>query len=492
MLSLITVGMHTNPLVIYREYIQNAVDSIAASEAKGNGRVDISINPKVKHVIIQDNGPGLTYKQSLEQLISIANSYKCRETDRGFRGIGRLTGLAFGDSITFLTRQNAGEHVTSVDWDGVSLRKKVAGGLGIENAISECVRVETISGEKFPESFFRVEIKGIARFASGSLLNCEAVRDYIAEVCPVPFASDFKYAEDISNLFEKGDGPFTVDIYLNGDETPLTRRHNNNIILSEERQDSFTEFDVVTIPTIEGDRNAAVGWVAHSSYLGALPKRLGIRGVRARDGNIQVGNESLFDHLFTENRFNRWCVGEIHIQDTRIVPNGRRDYFEPSPHTRNLENHLGSLTRKLERRCRSASAKRNKTRRFLSFLSDAEATCELACSGYLTAGAARKLVNRKLKEISKMRESLEMSECEIDDITALDVIERKLVSFRVESECTLFSYIKPSEVTAYQEIFYTLAEISASHSMAMNTIKAILARLSDEENTLDFTATAKS
>ena len=481
LLSLITVGMHTNPLVIYREYIQNAVDSIAASGAKENGRVDISINPKEMYVIIQDNGPGLSYEQSLEQLVSIANSHKRRGTDRGFRGIGRLSGLAFADSVTFLTRHHSEEPVTSIDWDGISLRKKVADGLRIENAISECVRVETILGEKFPERFFRVEIKGIARFAAGSILNSEAVRDHIGEVCPVPFASDFQYAKNISNLFEKSGDLFTVDIFLNGDELPITRRHSNGIILSEERQDSFTEFDVVTVPTMEGGRNAAVGWITHSSYLGALPKRLGIRGIRARDGNIQVGNESLFDHLFSENRFNRWCVAEIHILDSRIVPNGRRDYFEPSPHTRNLENHLGAVLRKIERRCRAASAKRNKIRRFQSFLDDAEATCELACSGYLTVDAARKLVDRKLKDISKLRGSIETAEYEIDDIVALDVAERKLVSFRVKTECALFSCVKPSDVSVCQEIFYTLAEISASHSMAMNTIKAILSRLKDEE-----------
>ena len=33
-------------------------------------------------------------------------------------------------------------------------------------------------------------------------------------------------------------------------------------------------------------------------------------------------------------------VGEVHVIDPRILPNGRRDYFEPGPHTRNLENQL--------------------------------------------------------------------------------------------------------------------------------------------------------
>ena len=167
LLSLVSVGMHTDPLVIYREYIQNAVDSIAASGATKDGRIEISINPGTMRVAIRDNGPGLSYVQSLQELVPIANSHKCRGIDRGFRGIGRLSGLAFGDSVTFLTRQGVGEPVTCIKWDGISLRKRVAEGFPIEKAISECVRVVTVSEDNYPTRFFQVEIDGIARLLRG-------------------------------------------------------------------------------------------------------------------------------------------------------------------------------------------------------------------------------------------------------------------------------------------------------------------------------------
>ena len=112
---------------------------------------------------------------------------------------------------------------------------------------------------------------------------------------------------------------------------------------------------MLRIPAIDESSDAAVGWLAHSSYLGAIPKDLGLRGFRAREGNIQIGDEGVFDSLFPEERFNRWCVGEVHIVDPRIMPNGRRDYFEPGPHTRNLENHLEAIIRGIVNRCRKAS-----------------------------------------------------------------------------------------------------------------------------------------
>ena len=145
----------------------------------------------------------------------------------------------------------------------------------------------------------------------------------------------------------------------------------------------------ITIPSLEGDRNAVIGWIAHSSYLGALPQRPSIRCMRVRVGNIQIGEETVFDHLFSETRFNRWCVSEIHILDPRIVPNARRDYFEPSPHLRNLENRLGIVCRNLERKCRVASKERNERRQFQSLLNNVNATYELAASKYLTAKAAK-------------------------------------------------------------------------------------------------------
>ena len=477
LLGLVTVGMHTDPLVIYREYIQNAVDSIAASGTTEDGRVEINIDLGTMRVVIQDNGPGLSHVQSLQELVPIANSHKCRGIDRGFRGIGRLSGLAFADSVTFLTRQRAEEPVTCIHWDGISLRRRVADGLPIEKAISECVRVEIVSEDKYPARFFQVEINGVARFAAGSILNREVVRDYIGEVCPVPFASGFQYAKHISNLFEKGQVPLVLDVFLNGEETPVTRRHGDGIFFSEDCRDRFTELEKVAIPTVEGSGNTAIGWMAHSSYLGAASKKLGIRGVRARVGNIQIGDETLFDHLFTEDRFNRWCVGEIHILDSRIVPNGRRDYFEPSPHTRNLENHLGSVFRKMERRCRTASGKRNKVRRFQSFLDDTEATYELAKSGYLTVNAARLLIDRKLNDIAKLRENLETVEDRVNDVMTLETLEKKLVKCRAYPECPSFAGVEPSEVPVYQKIFHVLAETSASPSVAIKMIETILERV---------------
>src|SRR5262249_46280285 len=83
-----------------------------------------------------------------------------------------------------------------------------------------------------------------------------------------------------------------------------------------------------------------------------------------RSGNIQVGDHTLLEELFPEQRFNVWAVGEVHVIDRRIVPNGRRDHFEQNAHFHNLINHLAPTAREIARRCRTNSVRRNWLRQF--------------------------------------------------------------------------------------------------------------------------------
>ncbi len=56
----------------------------------------------------------------------------------------------------------------------------------------------------------------------------------------------------------------------------------------------------------------------------------------------------VFWRIFSpETRFNGWAVGEIHVVDRRIVPNGRRDHFEQNAHYTNLVNQLGPIAREI-------------------------------------------------------------------------------------------------------------------------------------------------
>ena len=402
-LGLITAGMYDNPLTVYREYIQNAADAISSAGDEGGGTIEIEIDPSRLCVTIRDDGPGLNHEAAVRALLPIAQSQKRRESDRGFRGIGRLAGLAFSDSVTFLTRARSDRQVTRIVWDGSKLRRRINGASQTERVIRECVTIEKLAGLGHPTHFFEVQITGIGRHAAGLMLNRDAVRNYIAEVCPVPFASTFPFAARIEGLLARRKGPLVLNVIFDGKLSAVTRRFGEVIRFSEDRIDRFTELEEVDIPSLDRSGSAAVGWIAHSSYMGAIPKEFGIRGLRARVGNIQIGDETVFDTFFPEERFNRWCVGEIHILDPRIVPNGRRDFFELGPHVRNLENHIGTIARRISARCRTASSLRHKERRFQSSLRQIEEAFDLATSGYLSNKDAESLVGRAMNRIQEIR-----------------------------------------------------------------------------------------
>lgn len=474
-LNLVTTGMYHTPLAVYREYIQNCADAIERSAWSDKGCVEVSINPGERSVRIRDNGPGLTHTEAKRELIPVARSRKRRGVDRGFRGIGRLSGLAFADMVTFRTRASARQPVTEIDWNGTTLRASTVGGADPGQIIQDCVEVRRVEGAGWPEHFFEVELHHVARHAAGRILNREAVRGYIGEVCPVPMSENFPFAQDVQKLFAGAGQPLTLEVRLEGESEHIRRPHGPRLNFSEGRTDTFVELQPVQVPAVDGDKNAAIGWVAHSSYLGAIPKELGVRGLRLREGNIQVGGDDVLDPLFREERFNRWCVGELHILDERLLPNGRRDYFEPSPHVRQIENHLESIIQGVVSRCRGASTSRNHARKVKTALEHAQSAYELAESGYLIAEDAKALIEQAMRNIQAVEDSLSPTDPNHEkNMAEVAPVKLKLAQFRPRRGRPRMGKVRSEEVATYRRIFRALTELSPSPTAAKQMIEGVL------------------
>lgn len=479
LLGLVTTGMYDDPMSMYREYIQNAADAFARSGLPEKARVEIAIDVTERRIRIRDNGPGLSREEVLERLLPIGRSDKTLGIDRGFRGVGRLAGLAFAKTVSFTTRAREAQTVTRITWNSDRLPELTSTESDLPEAILDCIDVETMPGSDYPEHFFEVEVGDVARHSSGLLLNRDAVRDYIGEVCPVPMSSEFPFADKAEGLFIDAEAPLKLEVLLEGDSDPIERPYGESIRLSADKEAEFTEFLVVRIPSIDGNGEAALGWIAHSSYLGAIPKKQRVRGIRARVGNIQIGGEAVFDDLFTEERFNRWCVGELHILDSRIIPNARRDYFEPGPHLRNLENHLIPALREISVRSRKASAARNRERKVIASLSNIEDNYNLAISGYLGVDDATALVRQALNQMPIVREGvLELNQGE-NHVEHLDTLETKLNDFNGESTHRPFASMPASQADVYRNLFQVLTAVSSSPRAAQELMTAILLQTSD-------------
>lgn len=106
LLDTITTGMYSNPYCIFREYIQNSADAIDKAVLEGTlekrkGEIRITLEPQEKTITILDNGCGVPSVQAKQTLMSIGNSGKHNTRERGFRGIGRLGGTAYCNTLVF-------------------------------------------------------------------------------------------------------------------------------------------------------------------------------------------------------------------------------------------------------------------------------------------------------------------------------------------------------------------------------------------------------
>ena len=476
-LRLVTAAMYDNPLVIYREYLQNAADSFA-SLGDGSGSVSVTIDPVESQVTIMDDGTGLSPTDAVRRLVHIGNSIKVPGVDRGLRGIGRLSALAFAENVHFTTRTRASEPVTRVSWSGRALRELDIAHVDARTAIEACTTVQSLPDDHWPDRFFQVAVDRVTRNAASTLLNQDAVRSYIGEVCPVPLASAFPLAREIREFLAANTDYFVLDVRLNGDHAPIVRPFGQAIPLTDDYSAVFERLETRVIPQLDHDRPAAVLWLAHTPYGGSISQRLAIRGLRARAGNIQIGSDDIFEHLFHETRFNGWCVGEVHIVDCRIVPNGRREYFESSPHLRNLENYIGAIAHEISTQCRRASSQRNKLRAVRGAINQVKRACDLAASGYLRAEDAAELLGRQRERLPQIKQTLQQVQGATShtNLEEIDLCESQLDAVELDAAPSLIG-VPPDSVHTLRSAFGALAEAMPPDT-ALDMIETILRRLS--------------
>jgi len=87
--------MYNDPFCVYREYIQNSADAIDTDAFKRKKevlkdyeiRIKLDPDPQSKSITIEDNGCGIPVALAEEMLLSLGDSAKISDRERGFRGI---------------------------------------------------------------------------------------------------------------------------------------------------------------------------------------------------------------------------------------------------------------------------------------------------------------------------------------------------------------------------------------------------------------------
>lgn len=329
LLETLTSGMYNDPLSIYREYIQNAVDSIDSASDKRGKKVQITLVPNEKKIVIYDNGPGIKASKAEEILSGIGISHKAGKGYRGFRGIGRLGGIAFSDKVIFRTKAK-GEKVESIQvWDCRKLRKFISSpqnsSLSIQDLFLSSTTFTLSKSSEINKSFFEVTLDKVTSFRN-YIFDLKKVREYISQVAPVNFdETNFSHSFQINKFLKTKISDYRYyQISLN--DKQIFKPYSDRVKVSKGGFDNL--IDIKNFSIMINGKPSAYGWHGiRKNFVGSITKGECLSGVRVRSGNILIGDPNLLNKCFRESRFNSYIVGEIHVVSPELVPNSRRDDF---------------------------------------------------------------------------------------------------------------------------------------------------------------------
>lgn len=338
-LESLTTGMYNNPEIVYREYIQNAVDSFDSAVKQNlikpeDCRIEIIVDSERQEISIKDNGCGIRKENAVKTLLDIGNSTKTHSVNRGFRGIGRLGGLSYCKKLSFCTTATNESEKTIVTFDCVKLKELLipgrASNYNLQQVLSEVTEIKVLS-EQTSAHYFIVKMEGVDDISS--LLDIDFVKDYISQVAPIPYREKFYWGKEIKSEFAKS--KFKIEEYSifvgNSFETlsQIYKPYKITIQTSCRAKVEKDEIQGISFFNIKNryEEVLAIGWYGELNFYGTIAEEK-VSGVRIRQGNILIGDSKTLTPFFSEARFNNWCVGELYIISDDLIPNARRDGFE--------------------------------------------------------------------------------------------------------------------------------------------------------------------
>ena len=361
----LTTGMYENPLFVYREYIQNAADAVdhavkSGVLQKGEEAISVRIDNERQEIIIEDHAIGIESAKAFSILRNIAKSTKQKGIDKGFRGIGRLGGLAYCQKLTFETSCKGEDVKSIVTWDAEKLQNlindtedKSSG----EEVVKEVTSFDSKKEDK-DEHYFKVVMEDVNL---GDLLNIDEVTNYLQMVAPIDINSSFLYKKEIQKYMNEHQlSVDTYNIYINGDQ--IFKPYNSKIYSFDKAGNKKTAGNVYQVNYF--NRKSASGeplfwgWFSMTSLEGQIPSANLARGIRLRSANIQIGDSEICKKFFTstsDQRFSFYFFGELHALNSKLIPNSRRDYFEDNDICKEFENAVKEEFLKLKKYCYEVS-----------------------------------------------------------------------------------------------------------------------------------------
>ena len=346
LINLLMFTLYSDEKTIYREYVQNALDSInkaiderVLAQAK-DGVVKIYIDERKKTIVIKDNGTGINANDAVRTLLDISASTKDGVNQAGQFGIGRLVGGGYCHELIFRTTARGESIGTQITFDVDKIWHMVKEDPTEYLAtyvIDVCTTKEHFDVDE-GEHFFEVTLNDVKSDSAPALLNREEVVEYLNMVAPVGYKPHFNnvliYKSTVDNPEFRAlhEGLKKVQLFV--DKTPIQKQYELSIKGTKDEINNLEYFKIED----ETFGMLGWGWFALTKFTIQIPKDDSLACIRLRKHNIQIGDQNLLSggSLWKEERGNSYFYGEFFVTHANIVPNGARDGLAPTPETNAL------------------------------------------------------------------------------------------------------------------------------------------------------------
>lgn len=185
--------LYPNPMVVYREYIQNSCDALVEAERQGlfgsSIQKTVSITIGSNSITVHDRGVGVRMDDVVRSLIDLSFSQKTGDAI-GRYGVGRLTGAKYCDELIFETSAYNENRKSIVRFDAKKAREIIASDLELEvTEVIDMVTTYTREDANLEDHFFRVTMNNVTE---RHLLDREKAEEYLSVTVPIDFSAQFK------------------------------------------------------------------------------------------------------------------------------------------------------------------------------------------------------------------------------------------------------------------------------------------------------------
>ena len=363
LLETLTSALYEDPIILFREYVQNSIDAyIAATRDKSKEfdgfSVEIEVDKENSNIVIIDNGYGIQEKDFLTKMQRIGESDKRKEDQIGFRGIGRLSAMPLCKELIFENKPQGINKRLIFKWDGNKFNELLNKGEDINASLGEITHnsSEDYDGN-IDNHYFKVEIRGYQE-AIEDLFKSNDFVDRLCILLPLRYSPEFTKQKEIKNKYQEFMGQ-SLDIFscsVKFNSTELFKPYTDKHILKSEIV--FWELKFPSKGENVAGENIGILWFSFNRIIKALPKNEPY-GILVRSKNMLMGdryslandaNRSKTDYITTLRELSQalnGVRGEMLINFKNLKDNARRDWFKVDEESIKLRHIIVEFMRRL-------------------------------------------------------------------------------------------------------------------------------------------------